>query len=53
MEGDRPGIKCKNGQHHVKRVIYSIDVKTLIGSIVEKVNNPKRDLMGENPSSVK
>ena len=44
---------CKNGQHQVSLVIYSIEVNTLIGSIVENVKSPKSDLIGENSSSSK
>jgi hypothetical protein len=44
---------CKKGQHQVNLVIYSIDVYTLIGSIVENVKRPNRDLTGENSSSSK
>ena len=32
-----PMNKCRNGQHQVNLVIYSIDVYTLIGNIVENV----------------
>ena len=48
-----PINKCKNGHAQVSLVIYSIDVKTLIGKIVENVKRPKRDLIGENSSSSK
>ena len=34
-------------------VMYSTDVKTFIGRIVEKVKSPKRDLTGENSPSSK
>ena len=45
-----PINKCRNGQHQVNFVIYSIDVNTLIGNIVENVKSPKRDLHNHSSS---
>ena len=46
-----PTTKWINGQNQVNLVIYSIDVNTLTGNIVENVTSPQIDLVAENSSS--